>query len=76
MYFCQDSPFYKITVTIKYLPKSQSQVIEAVGETDNELALFEFNLGGIALLSKIWHLRFNVRECNRLNRLSQRHIRL
>jgi hypothetical protein len=57
-------------------PKSYGQVIEAVGETDDELSLSEFNLGGIALLSKIGHLGFDMRERNRLNRLSQRHIRL
>jgi len=63
-------------VIVAYFSKSQTQVIEVVGETHDELSLFEFNLGGIAFLSEIWHLGLDMRECNCLNRLSQRHIRL
>jgi hypothetical protein len=55
---------------------SKAQIINAIREAHNELPFFEFNLGRIALIGKVWHLRLDMRECNGFNRLAQRHIRL
>jgi hypothetical protein len=55
--------------------KSETQVVNTIGETYNELAILEFNLRCVALVRHMRQPGLNMRERDGLNCLSQGHIR-
>jgi len=53
---------------------SETQVINAIRETHNELTILEFNDRRAALIGKFGPLRFDMCESDSLNRLPHCHI--
>jgi hypothetical protein len=54
----------------------ETQVINAICKADDEPAILEFNFRRVALVRQMRHFGLDVRERDRFNCLSERHIRL
>src|SRR6266487_5287002 len=57
-----------------WFPTLETQVINVIRKTHNELAVRKFDLRCVALIGKIRHFCLDMRKCDGFNRLSQRHI--